>query len=38
MKTDVHAHVYRTEYLDMLDRIGGTETGTAIARNLHAGQ
>lgn len=38
MKVDVHAHVYPVNYLDMLDRFGGTEVGTAIARNLHADQ
>lgn len=34
MRVDVHAHVYPVDYLDMLDRFGGAEVGTAIARNL----
>jgi aminocarboxymuconate-semialdehyde decarboxylase len=32
----VHAHVYPVNYLDLLDRFGGSAAGTAIARNLQA--
>jgi 6-methylsalicylate decarboxylase len=32
LRIDVHAHIYPTEYLDMLDRMGGSSTGTHIAR------
>ncbi|MGH9357080.1 MAG: amidohydrolase family protein [Terriglobia bacterium] len=35
---DVHAHYFPSEYLDMLDRFGGSVTGTAIARTFHAGK
>ncbi|HUY14012.1 MAG TPA: amidohydrolase family protein [Terriglobia bacterium] len=35
---DIHAHYFPTEYLDLLDRFGGSETGTAIARNCLAGK
>jgi len=34
---DIHAHYFPSEYLNMLDRFGGSETGTAIARTFHAG-
>ncbi|MFY9527487.1 MAG: amidohydrolase family protein [Candidatus Acidiferrales bacterium] len=33
---DIHAHYYPIEYLDLLDRFGGSETGTAISRNCFA--
>jgi 6-methylsalicylate decarboxylase len=33
MRVDVHAHYFPTEYLDLLDRFGGTQPGTIIARN-----
>lgn len=36
MKIDVHAHLYPVAYLDLLDSLGGTGVGTAIARGLHA--
>ncbi|MFJ3235790.1 amidohydrolase family protein [Streptomyces sp. NPDC086787] len=32
MRVDVHAHYYPTAYLDLLDRYGGSETGTQVAR------
>jgi 6-methylsalicylate decarboxylase len=35
---DIHAHYFPTEYLDLLDRFGGSETGSAIARNCFAGK
>ena len=34
---DIHAHYFPGTYLDMIDRFGGSETGTANARNFHAG-
>jgi aminocarboxymuconate-semialdehyde decarboxylase len=34
MHIDVHAHVYPTEYLDLLERLGSTET--AVARGMGA--
>src|SRR5438067_6386468 len=36
MRIDVHAHCYATEYLDLLDRYGGSPCGTDVARNLRA--
>jgi aminocarboxymuconate-semialdehyde decarboxylase len=36
MRIDVHAHCYPTEYLDLLDRYGGSPCGTDAARNLRA--
>jgi 6-methylsalicylate decarboxylase len=33
---DIHAHYYPVEYLDLLDRFGGSETGSAISRNCFA--
>ena len=38
MRIDVHAHYFPTEYLDLLDRFGGSQVGTAIARNFLAGK
>lgn len=38
MRIDVHAHYFPTEYLDLLDRSGGSQVGTAIARGLLAGK
>jgi aminocarboxymuconate-semialdehyde decarboxylase len=35
---DIHAHYFPAEYLDMLDRFGGSETGTSISRNCLAGK
>ncbi len=35
---DIHAHYFPSEYLDTLDRFGGSETGTAIAKTFHAGK
>ena len=32
LRIDVHGHYFPTDYLDLLDRFGGGETGTAIAR------
>ncbi len=35
---DIHAHYFPVEYLDLLDRYGGSETGSAISRNCFAGK
>jgi aminocarboxymuconate-semialdehyde decarboxylase len=35
---DIHAHYYPVEYLELIDRFGGSETGTAISRNCLASQ
>ncbi|MGH9678818.1 MAG: amidohydrolase family protein, partial [Candidatus Acidiferrales bacterium] len=32
LRIDIHGHIYPNEYLDMLDRLGGSPTGTHIAR------
>ena len=37
MPVDVHAHYFPTQYLDLLDRFGGSQTGTAIAKHFLAG-
>lgn len=37
MRIDIHAHCYPTEYLDLLDRAGGSACGTGAARDLRAG-
>jgi 6-methylsalicylate decarboxylase len=35
---DIHAHYFPVEYLDLLDRYGGSETGSAISRDCLAGK
>ncbi len=32
LRIDIHGHIYPLKYLDMLDRMGGSGTGTRIAR------
>jgi predicted TIM-barrel fold metal-dependent hydrolase len=32
LRIDIHGHIYPLKYLDMLDRMGGSGTGTGIAR------
>lgn len=32
LRIDIHGHIYPDKYLDMLDRMGGSGTGTRIAR------
>lgn len=32
LRIDVHGHIYPNQYLDMLDSMGGSATGTRIAR------
>lgn len=34
MRIDVHAHYLSNEYLDLLDRLGGIESGTEIGRSV----
>ena len=34
LRIDVHAHIYPNEYLDMLDRMGGSATGTPVLKGL----
>ena len=36
MKIDIHAHVFPSAYLDLLDRAGGSECTTDVGRNLGA--
>jgi aminocarboxymuconate-semialdehyde decarboxylase len=38
MPIDVHSHYFPTEYLDLLDSFGGSQTGTAIAKHFLAGK
>jgi len=38
MAIDVHSHYFPTEYLDLLDSFGGSQTGTAIAKHFLAGK
>ena len=38
MRIDMHAHYFPVRYLDLLDRLGGSQVGTAIARNFLAGK
>lgn len=37
MRIDVHAHCFPAEYLDLLDRFGGSVVGTDFARRFAAG-
>lgn len=37
MRIDVHAHCFPAKYLDRLDRLGGSSTGTEFARRFAAG-
>ncbi len=32
LRIDIHGHIYPLDYLDLLDRLGGSPTGTRIAR------
>jgi len=36
MKVDVHAHLFPSDYLDLLARFGDSAAGTAVARDLGA--
>jgi predicted TIM-barrel fold metal-dependent hydrolase len=37
MRIDVHAHCFPMNYLDLLDRLGGSPVGTEFARKFSAG-
>jgi hypothetical protein len=37
MRVDVHAHYYPVDYLDYLDKHGGSPVGTGMSRDVFGG-